>query len=134
VYSYGDEEGTLQALQTSSTLPDDFTGMNIVADIHIAPSGKYLYVSNRGHNSIAIFAIDPATGYLTTVDFVLTQGNTPRNFTFDPTGSWLLVANQDSDNLVQFKVDQATGQLEPIGQITGIPRPAFVTIVDFDRP
>ncbi len=128
VYAYHEEEGTLRALQTISTLPEDFAGTNFCGDIHVAPSGRYIYVSNRGHDSITILAIDQATGCLTIVGFVQTQGRTPRNFAFDPTGSWLMVANQDSDNLVQFKVDQATGQLTPTRNAIAVPNPACVKV------
>jgi 6-phosphogluconolactonase len=132
VYAYNENDGTLCALQSVSTLPEGFVGTNFCADIHVAPSGMYLYVSNRGHDSITVFAIDQATGYLTLVEFVPTRGKTPRNFVLDPTGPWLLVANQDSDNLVQFRVDKASGKLIATGQAFVVPNPVCVKVVALD--
>jgi 6-phosphogluconolactonase len=131
-FAYNEADGRLQSFQNILALPEDFAGTNITGDIHISPSGRHLYVSNRGHDSIAIFAIDQSTGHLTIVAFVPTQGRTPRNFSFDPSGNWLLVANQDSDNLVPFKTDPVSGQLVSTGQVTSVPRPACVRIVALD--
>ncbi len=132
-FAYHQTGGTLAVLQNVTTLPEDFTGTNLCGDIHVAPSGAYLYVSNRGHDSMSIFAIDHTTGHLTIVGFVPTQGRTPRNFAFDPTGSWLLVTNQDSNTVVQFKVDRVSGQLTPTGQVVAVPTPSFVTIIALDK-
>ena len=97
--------------QTTSTLPDDFTGPNTCADIHISSDGKFLYASNRGHNSIAIFAVDQRTGQLRSIGHESTRGDTPRNFTVSPDGEFLLVANQNSNNIISFRRDIASGTL-----------------------
>ena len=117
------EKGSLKELQTLTTLPKDYTGGNSSADIHVSPDGRFLYCSNRGHDSIAIFAIDPHNGALTTVGHESTRGMTPRNFAIDPTGAFLLVANQKSDNIVVFRLDQKTGLLRSTGQVVQVPSP-----------
>ena len=107
-----DPNGKTYAItQTSSTLPAGFSGDNTCADIHISPDGKFLYASNRGHNSITLFSIDPETGYLSVVGHEPTLGETPRNFSLSPGGNFLLVANQDTNTIVSFKRDQETGLL-----------------------
>jgi 6-phosphogluconolactonase len=117
------EKGSLKELQTLTTLPKDFTGTNTSADIHVSPDGRFLYCSNRGHDSITILAIDPRRGVLTTVGHESTRGRTPRNFAIDPTGDFLLVANQKSDNIVVFRVDKKTGRLSSTGQVAQVPSP-----------
>ena len=86
-------------------------------------------VATRGHDSIAIFAIDQATGELSLVGFEPTLGRTPRNFAIDPTGTFLLAANQDSDTVVTFRIDEGTGLLEPTGHVTEVPMPVCLTLV-----
>jgi len=103
--------GALTIAQTLSTLPAGATGENFPADIHVAPDGRTLYVSNRGHNSIAVFRIAAGTGQLTLEQTVSTGGNWPRNFTLDPSGHWLLVANQKSGSVTVFRRDTNTGRL-----------------------
>lgn len=126
-FQYEADRGLLQTVQAAaSTLPDGFDGKNTTADIHVHPSGKFVYGSNRGHDSIAIFAVDSATGKLTPVGHQSTQGKTPRNFGIDPTGAYLLAANQDTDNVVVFRIDVATGKLEPTGQSIRVPMPVCV--------
>jgi 6-phosphogluconolactonase len=115
-------KGTLKELQTLSSLPTGFTGNNSGADIHLSPDGRFLYSSNRGHDSIAIFVID-SQGALIAVDHESTGGSTPRNFALDPTGGFLLAANQKSDNIVVFKRDQKTGRLSPTGHVAQVPSP-----------
>jgi 6-phosphogluconolactonase len=116
--------GKLVPFQHISSLPDDFHGDIGSADIHVAPKGKFLYASNRGDaNSLAIYAIDTASGKLTIKGFESTQGKTPRNFMIDPTGHWLLVANQRSDNIVIFHIDPATGLLKATGKQLSVPAP-----------
>jgi 6-phosphogluconolactonase len=117
------EKGSLKELQTLTTLPKDFTGTNSSADIHVSPNGRFLYCSGRGHDSIAIFAIDPRNGALATVGHESTRGMTPRNFAIDPAGQFLLVANQKSDNIVVFRLDQKTGRLSSTGQLAQVPSP-----------
>jgi 6-phosphogluconolactonase len=116
-------KGSLKELKTLSTLPKDFTGTNTSADIHVSPDGRFLFCSNRGHDSIAIFTIDPRHGALTSVGREFTRGMTPRNFAIDPTGRFLLVANQKSDNIVVFRLDQKTGRLSSAGQVIEVPSP-----------
>jgi 6-phosphogluconolactonase len=118
--------GTLRRLQTLSTLPEGFAGENDDAEVHIAPSGKFLYTSNRGHDSIAIFAIDSQKGTLTKIDDVPTQGKIPRSFEIDPSGNFLLAENSKSDNIVVFRIDQKTGRLAPTGQRLEVGSPVCV--------
>jgi 6-phosphogluconolactonase len=109
--------------QVITTLPEDYVDGNTTAEIQFAPSGHFLYVSNRGHNSIAIFSVDQVNGKLSLIDWESTGGRTPRFFGLDPTGHLLYAANLDSDNIVVFTVDTATGKLTPTGQTveTGSP-------------
>jgi 6-phosphogluconolactonase len=110
-----DGNGKLTEFQTITTVPEETRG-NSTAEIAIHPSGKYLYGSNRGHNSIAVFTVEPGSGQLCLVQNESTQGKTPRNFVIDPTGKYLLAANQDSDNIAIFSIDQATGKLSSTGK------------------
>jgi 6-phosphogluconolactonase len=128
-FTYGGATGTLKEIHTVSTLPTDFSGANSCAELSLSPSGKFLYGSNRGHNSIVSFAINESTGKLTYLEHALTQGKTPRNFTIDPTGALLLVANQDSDTVVTFRIDSRTGRLTPTGQVAEIPTPVCLLTV-----
>ena len=122
-FAYDKARGRLNEVQTIDTLPSGFKDKNSCADIHISPSGKFLYGSNRGHNSIVVFAIDPLTGKLTVVEHVSTGGKTPRNFALDPSGGFLLAANQNSDNIVSFRIDPKRGTLAPTGHVANIPTP-----------
>ena len=117
------ERGALSSLNALSTLPTGWTGTNYPADIHIAPSGRTLYVSNRGHNSIAVFSVAESTGALALEQTVSTEGDWPRNFSLDPTGRWLLVANQKSGSVVVFERDQKSGRLTPTRQRIELPSP-----------
>ena len=121
--------GNLKELQTLTTLPADFSGRNSTAEIQLDPASKFLYVSNRGHDSIAVFAVDAAKGTLTPVEHVVTQGKTPRYFALDPTGSYVFASNQASDTIVLFRVDKTTGRLTPAGQVIDIPTPSCVLFV-----
>jgi 6-phosphogluconolactonase len=129
VFSYQAAEGGLTELQTISTLPKEFSGESTAAEIQIHPSGKFVYASNRGDDSIAVFAVDQAQGRLTFVERVATAGKTPRNFALDPSGAWLLAANQNSDDIVVFRVDQKTGRLTPTGQVVQLSAPVCVVFV-----
>jgi len=122
-FKYNELNGTLTDIETVSTLPSDFSGTSYCADVHVSPSGKFLYGSNRGHNSIVVFQIDQQTGKLTLVEHVSTEGNWPRNFTIDPSGAFLLVANQRSENVVVFSINASTGRLKPTGVNEAIPAP-----------
>jgi 6-phosphogluconolactonase len=128
-YSYSQAHAGLQELQTISTLPTGFTGASDGAEIEIDPAGRFLYASNRGHDSIAVFAIDPVKGTLTNVGFVPTQGKTPRHFAIDPTGRWLFAENQDSDNIVIFRINEKTGLLTSQGEPLSVPSPVCVKFV-----
>ena len=129
VFSFDPAKGSLTPVQTISSLPVDFTGENNSAEIQVGRSGRFLYVSNRGDDSIAVFAIDPAKGMLTKIQVIPTQGKSPRNFVIDPTGRYLLAANQKSDQIVEFAVDQATGRLTPTGQVAQEPSPVSLVFV-----
>ena len=116
-------KGLLSTLQTVTSLPADFTGHNTTAEIAVHPSGRFVYGSNRGHDSIAVFKVDQGTGTLTLIEHVSTQGKNPRNFAIDPTGRWLIAANQDGNSLVVFAINGESGRLTPTGQSVplGIP-------------
>lgn len=115
VFRFDDKRGTLKETQTTSTLPDKFSGESSGAEIELHPSGKFLYASNRGADSIAVFAVQSRNGELTWRANVPTLGRTPRHFALDPSGRWLLAENQGSDSVVVFRVDGKTGDLEPTG-------------------
>jgi 6-phosphogluconolactonase len=132
-FRYDGQRGVLQSLQTVSTLPKEFHGNNSTAEIQVHPSGKFLYGSNRGHNSIAIFTSDPASGRLGYVGEQSDQIKTPRNFVIDPTGRYLLVANQDSDSIVVFRIDAQTGQLQPTGNKVEVPIPVCIEMMPMQR-
>lgn len=117
------ERGALSPLDTRSTVPDGWIGTNYPADIHVASSGRTLYVSNRGHNSLAVFSIAESTGALALEQVISTEGDFPRNFSIDPSGRWLLVANQRSDSVVVFRRDQKSGRLTLTRQRIAIPSP-----------
>jgi 6-phosphogluconolactonase len=130
-FSYDAARGALKEVQTISTLP---SGESVqpgysTAEVVAHPSGKFLYGSNRGHNTIVAFAIDQASGKLTHVENQSTQGKTPRNFAIDPTGRWLLAENQDSGTIVVFGIDAQSGQLEPTDQVLEVPTPVCVRFV-----
>ncbi len=124
------EHGTLKEIQTIRTLPEGYSGENSTAEIFIHPNGKFVFGSNRGNNSIAVFAIDLATGKLSLVELTSTQGKNPRNFAIDPTGKFLLAANQDTDDVVVFRIDETTGKLTPAGQSFKCGAPVCVMFVD----
>jgi len=128
-FTYDKTKGALTESQTVSTLPPDFSGTNSCADIHVHPSGRFVYGSNRGHDSVVAFAIDQSTGKLNLIAHEATRGKTPRNFGVDPTGAFLLVANQNSDNVVTFRIDQQTGKLTATGQSTEIPSPVCLKFI-----
>ncbi len=122
-YRWDRSSGTLEALRAVTTLPAGFEGRSHCADIHVHPSGRFLYASNRGHDSIAVYRIDQTSGLPEPVGHEATQGKTPRNFALDPTGAFLLTANQGSDSIVVFRIDPATGQLQPTGEGARLPTP-----------
>jgi len=115
---YAIDGGKLKEIQVISTLPLDFKGRNSTAEIIISADGRHLYVGNRGHDSVAIFTIDPKTGKLSNLENVPSGGKTPRNLRFDSTGNWFFAANENGGNITEFKVDKKTGRLTPTG-VTG---------------
>lgn len=125
-FAFDADRGTLKELQTITTLPHEFREGYSTAEVQVHPSGKFLYGSNRGHNSIAIFAIDQSSGKLTAVGHQATGGKTPRNFAIDPTGQFLLAENQDSDSIVVFRIDANTGMLKSTGHELSVPSPVCI--------
>jgi 6-phosphogluconolactonase len=132
VFSYDRASGALDVIQAVSTLPQDFKGESTAAEVEVHPSGKFLFASNRGHDSIAVLEINTRKGTLTPVGHVATLGKTPRSFAIDPTGSYLFVANQDSDSVVQFRIDPNNGGLTPTGQVLEVPSPVCVTFLPIE--
>jgi 6-phosphogluconolactonase len=127
VFAHSGEK--FRSVQVISMLPAGFSGRNDAAEIALHPSGKFLYASNRGDDTIAIFSVDPAKGTLAFVARVPTGGKEPRHFAIDPSGKYLLAENQHSNNIVVFKIDAATGGLTPTGQIVDVPSPVDLTFV-----
>lgn len=126
VFNHDAETGALEPIQNISTLPLDFKGNSSTAEIFIHPNGRFVYGSNRGHDSIVVFSVNEQSGKLTLVDHTLTGGKTPRNFAIDPTGIWLIAANQDSNDLFVFKIHPGTGRLTATGQTAKIGAPVCV--------
>lgn len=122
-FSYDAAHGTCIWLQTVSTLPPDFSGTNGTAEIIVHQSGKFVYASNRGHNTIAGFGIDQSTGMLNPIGWTSAQGAIPRGFNIDPSGRMMLVGNQNSDSVVPFRISQTSGRLIPTGAVTSTPVP-----------
>jgi 6-phosphogluconolactonase len=125
-YQYDAARGVLKAVQVLPTTAPSFTGDNTGAEVAVAPSGRFVYGSNRGHDSIVIFAVDRANGTLSPVDWVSTQGRTPRFFALDPTANFLYAANQDTDTVVAFRVNQRSGRLTPTGQVVKVGSPSTI--------
>jgi 6-phosphogluconolactonase len=132
VFAYTAASGTLQEQQTISTLTADFKGENTTAEIAVDARGKFLYVSNRGDDSIAVFAIDSSSGKLSFVERIPTGGKTPRHFTLDPTGKWLFAANQDSNSITMFRVDPGNGHLTGTSHVLQVATPVCVVFVPSD--
>ena len=129
VYSFDSGDGAMTPLQTISALPAKFAGISTSAEIVLHPSGKFLYASNRGDDSIAAFAVDPGKGTLALLGHVSTGGKTPRSFAIDPSGQWLLAANQNSNSVAAFRIDAESGRLTPTGQSIEVNCPAMVDFV-----
>jgi 6-phosphogluconolactonase len=132
VFTYQPDPGTLHPIQTVPTLPADFGGANTAAEIAVDAKGRFLYVSNRGDDSIAVFRIDPDDGILTSPEWLASGGRSPRSFAIDPTGRWLFAANQNSNNLTLFRIDQESGRLTPTDRSLTVVSPVCVHIVSFD--
>jgi len=129
-FEYDPETGALEEIQTVGTLPDEFDGHNQCADIHVHPSGEWLYGSNRGHDSIAIYGIDDGTGRLDPVGHESTRGHWPRNFAIDPAGRYLYAENRRSDSVVAFEIDPESGELTPTGDRLELPEPLCMAFVE----
>jgi 6-phosphogluconolactonase len=130
-YQFDPESGSLKPLQVITTLPTDFTGNSTAAEIAVSPDGRFVYGSNRGHDSVAIYAAN-ADGLLSPVGWQSTQGGGPRFIGLDPSGHFLNAANEQGDNVVTFKVDAGSGKLTPTGQ--NIKNGSPVTIVYAGKP
>ena len=124
--SWDASAGKLTAEDSVSTLPAGFTGSNSTAEVQVDAQGRFLYGSNRGHDSISVFRIHPTSGALTLIGHTPTRGKEPRHFTLDPTGQWLVAANQQSNTLAVFRVDQKMGSLSPVGDLVSVGRPVCV--------
>lgn len=132
VFAYDSNRGALSQLQTVSTLPESFQGQKSGAEVQVHPSGKFVYASNRGHDSISIFRIDPKTGRVTLTGQEPTGGKTPRHFAIAPSGKWLLAENQDSNRISVFAIDPATGELKPTSHSLEVGAPVCVVFVKAD--
>lgn len=129
-FAYDAKRGTLREVQTVSTLPaGSGVANNSCAEVQMHPNGRFVYASNRGHDSIAVFAVDRETGRLTPVQDAPTHGRIPRHFAIDPSGDWLLAENQASDSVVVFRVDTASGKIVPTGQQIEVPSPVCAVFV-----
>ncbi len=128
-FDYDREHGALTEIQTVSTLPEDFHGVNTCAEVAVHPSGKFVYASNRGDDSLAVFAVDRTSGRLDFVERQSTRGKVPRCFGIDPTGQYLIAANQNSDSVVVFRINAQTGQLTWTGQTLEVGKPVCVLFV-----
>jgi 6-phosphogluconolactonase len=125
-FDYDSKNGTLKELQYTSTLPADFKGQSFTSEVVVHPSGKFVYGANRGHDSIAVLAIDSNSGKLTFKEATSGGGKWPRNFNIDPSGKFLLVANQNSGDVAVFSIDPATGALTSTGNSVKVKGPACV--------
>ncbi len=134
-FNWNGEAGTLEPIETVSTLPDGAEGDNFsTAELEVHPSGKFLYGSNRGHDSIAAFSIDESTGRIMLIQNASTQGMTPRHFAIGPEGRYLFAANQNSDTVVLFEVDQQSGNLNPTGDVVELDAPVCLKFVPVAKP
>jgi len=131
-FAYAPEHGVFGYLGVVPMLPAGFKGRNDAAEIAIHPNGKFLYASNRGHDSIALFHIDPASGKLTSTGDFSVQGKEPRHFAIDPSSNYLLAEDQLSDKIVTFRIDQKTGVLTPTGDSVEVPSPVCLAFLPLD--
>jgi 6-phosphogluconolactonase (cycloisomerase 2 family) len=129
-YAWDGQKGTLTPKQVITSLPTDFTGNSTASEIEVAASGRFVYASNRGHDSIVVFAADPASGLLSHVQWQKTQGRKPRFFALDPAQNLLHAANEQDDTIVTFRVDAVTGRLSPTGQVVQNASPACIVFVE----
>jgi 6-phosphogluconolactonase len=132
VFTFESETGLMHKKQTLSSLPENFHRYNTAAEIAVDAKGRYLYVSNRGDNSIGLFGINQDDGSLMPIDWTHSGGKSPRHFEIDPTGQWLFAANQDSDNIVLFKIDKESGRLSQISDSTKVVSPVCIRFLSLD--
>jgi 6-phosphogluconolactonase len=132
-YSYLAATGVLTEIQTITTLPPGFSGTNSCAEVGVDRSGRYLYASNRGDDSMVVFSIDPKKGTLANIQRIATDGKTPRSFSIDPTGKYLLAENQESNKVTVFRINGSTGELSPTGRVLSVPTPACAVFVPADK-
>jgi len=125
-FTFDTATGATKEFQTIETLPSDYTGTSTTAEIRVHPSGKFVYASNRGHDSISVFAVEREKGTLSLKGQTPTAGSTPRNFNIDPSGKYLVAANQNSDTIATFSIDQTTGALTLLGEPISVPAPVCV--------
>jgi 6-phosphogluconolactonase len=125
-YRFDPDKALLEPIQVHTTLPSSYTGNNTCAEIAVAPSGQFVYGSNRGHDSVAIFSVDSSTGLLTSIGWEPTQGRTPRFFALDPPGTHLYAANQTTDTVVIFRIDTASGKLAATGEKIDVATPTTI--------
>ena len=128
-YAWDAQRGALRTLMTVSTLPRGYRGNSSTAEIRVHPGGRFLYGSNRGHDSIAVYQVGVTSGNLTLVEHEPTRGKTPRNFTIDPSGQWLVAANQDTDTLAVFRISDKNGALTPVGPLVSVGSPVSVVFL-----
>jgi 6-phosphogluconolactonase len=129
-YEYNSKTGALTEADTKSTLPSDFHGENTTAAVRVHPNGRFVYGSNRGHDSIAVFGFDEVHGKLSRIEVVPTGGKGPRDFALSPDGRWLVAAHQYSNLLTVFRVDPATGRLTPTSHTASLSMPVCVLFAD----
>ncbi len=128
-YAYDEDRGILETEQVISTLPSEFTDTSYCADIHVSSDGRFVYGSNRGHDSIVIFEVDSGTGRLSIVDYESTRGEFPRNFALDPSRRFLFAANQNTDNIVTYRIDAQSGRLTATGHQVETPQPVCINMI-----
>jgi 6-phosphogluconolactonase len=129
-YHWDGERGALRPLQILPSVPSDFTGENTTAEIAVSPAGRFVYCSNRGHDSVAIFAADPKSGLLSAIGWESTRGKRPRFIALDPSSRFLYAANEQSDTIVAFRVNSATGRLTPTGQMVSNASPVTIAFAN----
>jgi 6-phosphogluconolactonase len=130
--TWDSQRGAFSVIEASPTLPSDFNAENNTAHVEVHPSGKFVYVSNRGHNSVAGYSVDQASGRLSRIGITSTRGEIPRNFGIEPGGRFLIAANQNTNNIVVFRLDPKTGALTPTGQDLKVGRPVCVKYFPLD--
>jgi len=126
------DKGSFKSVQVVPMLPAGFSGRNDAAELEMHPSGKFIYASNRGHDSFAVYSINQKDGTLAQVELVPTGGKEPRHFAIDPTGHFLLAENQNTNQIVEFRIDQSTGKLTPTGETLTTPSPICVSFLALD--